>query len=281
MKIKIRQDDISSAEINDWHEMNDWIAELRDDSRAEPAGDSRAEPVGDGSPTPESAAVAPPADWFIASAETSACADMTARAGVAEVTARAGVAEMTACAGVAEMTACAGVTERAVIGDQLRIPIAWCEMGSCISHHGDPAALGEADIHARAILAGWRVDALDRLACPQCQQRSPAFRASCPVTLWDRDTAIASAHLMTAVMRNHRTAGSAARRPTGAIPAPQPAAIHHQPPDPGLHHEYRSRYDAARPADALNRSQHTIPAARFAEVCTRPDGPYTQATGAA
>ena len=42
MKIKIRQDDASSAEINDWHEMNDWIAELRDDSRAEPAGDSRA-----------------------------------------------------------------------------------------------------------------------------------------------------------------------------------------------------------------------------------------------
>ena len=243
MKIKIRQDDACSAEISDWHEMNDWIAELRDDSRAEPAGDSRAEPAGDGSPTPESAAVAPPADWLTASAETSACA------------------EMAACAGLAGVTACAGVTERAVIGDQLRIPIAWCEMGSCISHHGDPAALGEADIHARAILAGWRVDALGRLACPQCQQRSPGFRASCPVALWDRDTAIASAHLMTAAMRNHRTAGSAAGRATGAIPAPQPAAIHHQPPDPGLHHEYRSRYDAARPADALNRSQHTIPAA--------------------
>ena len=36
MKIKIRQDDACSAEISDWHEMNDWIAELRDDSRAEP-----------------------------------------------------------------------------------------------------------------------------------------------------------------------------------------------------------------------------------------------------
>ena len=238
MKIKIRHDDACSAEINDWHQMNDWIAELRDDSRAEPAGD--------GSPTPESAAVAPPADWFTASAETSACA---------------GLAEVTACAGLAGVTACAGVTERAVIGDQLRIPIAWCEMGSCISHHGDPAALGEADIHARAILAGWRVDALGRLACPQCQQRSPGFRASCPVALWDRDTAIASAHLMTAAMRNYCTAGRAAGRATGAIPAPQRAAIHDQLPDPGLHHEYRSRYDAARPADALNRSQHTIPAA--------------------
>ena len=171
MKIKIRQDDACSAEISDWHQMNDWIAELRDDSRAEAAGDSRAEaagdsraeaagdsraePAGDGSPTPESAAVAPPADWFTASAETSACA------------------EMTACAGLAEVTACAGVTERAVIGDQLRIPIAWCEMGSCISHHGDTAALGEADIHARAILAGWRVDALGRLACPSASSAAP------------------------------------------------------------------------------------------------------------
>src|SRR5512135_846361 len=108
MKIKIRHDDACSAEINDWHQMNDWIAELRDDSRAEPAGD--------GSPTPESAAVAPPPDWFTASAETTACA------GLAGVAACAGV---TACAGLAGVTACGGVTERAVIGDQLRRPIAW------------------------------------------------------------------------------------------------------------------------------------------------------------
>ena len=46
----------------------------------------------------------------------------------------------------------------------------WCEMGSCISWHADPAALGEADTRARAIAAGWRIDALGRLACPQCQQ---------------------------------------------------------------------------------------------------------------
>ena len=45
----------------------------------------------------------------------------------------------------------AGAAERAVIGDQLRMPVMWCEMGSCVSWHADPAALGEADARARAI----------------------------------------------------------------------------------------------------------------------------------
>ena len=82
---------------------------------------------------------------------------------------------------------------RAVIGDQLRMPIMWCEMGSCISWHSDPAALGEGDARARAISAGWRIDAFGRLACPRCQQTDPAFRASRPVVPWDRHTAIATA----------------------------------------------------------------------------------------
>ena len=51
----------------------------------------------------------------------------------------------------------------------------WCEMGSCISWYTDPAALGEADTRARAIGAGWRIDALGRLACPRCQQTDPLF----------------------------------------------------------------------------------------------------------
>src|SRR5262249_30567446 len=38
----------------------------------------------------------------------------------------------------------AGSTERALIGDELRIPVAWCELSPCISYHSDPAALGEA-----------------------------------------------------------------------------------------------------------------------------------------
>ena len=58
------------------------------------------------------------------------------------------------------------MTVRAVIGDQLRMPVMWCEMGSCISWHADPAALGEADTRARAIDAGRRIDAFGRLACP-------------------------------------------------------------------------------------------------------------------
>jgi hypothetical protein len=171
VKINIRRDDVSMPEMNDWLAMNDWIAKLRDDSRAEPAGD--------GGPKSETAAVAPPANRLNASAEASTGAEASA-----------------------EASAGAEITERAAIGDQLRIPIAWCEMGSCISHHTDPAALGEADIRARAISAGWRIDALGRLACPKCQQSGPGFRASHPVALWDRDTAITRASLMAAALRN-------------------------------------------------------------------------------
>ena len=69
----------------------------------------------------------------------------------------------------------------------------WCEMGSCISWHADPAALGEADTRARAINAGWRIDALGRLACPQCQQTDPGFWATSQVVRWDRHTAFARA----------------------------------------------------------------------------------------
>ena len=62
----------------------------------------------------------------------------------------------------------------------------WCEMGPCISWHADPAALGEADTRARAIAAGWRIDALGRLACPRCQQNDPRYRAARPVEPHDR-----------------------------------------------------------------------------------------------
>jgi hypothetical protein len=84
----------------------------------------------------------------------------------------------------------AGPEVRAVIGDQLRLPVMWCEMGSCISWHADPAALGEGDTRARAIGAGWCIDAFGRLACPRCQQTDPSFRACHPVVPWDRGTAM-------------------------------------------------------------------------------------------
>jgi hypothetical protein len=69
----------------------------------------------------------------------------------------------------------------------------WCEMGSCITWYADHAALGEADARARAIGAGWRIDALGRLACPRCQQTDPCFWASAPVVPWDRYAAMVRA----------------------------------------------------------------------------------------
>jgi hypothetical protein len=115
------------------------------------------------------------------------------------------------------------ITERAAIGDELRIPLAWCEMGSCISHFADQEALGEADIRARAIKAGWRVDALGRLACPQCQQGDSWFWTAHPVALWDRDTAVAMTTLLAVAVREI-TDGAAGVEP-GAIPGGKPAAV--------------------------------------------------------
>ena len=100
-----------------------------------------------------------------------------------------------------------GITERALIGDELRRPITWCEMDSCISWHADPAALGEADIRARAISAGWRVDAFGRLACPQCQQTDPGFRVSHSLVLWDRRAAITGASRMAETHSNGTAPG--------------------------------------------------------------------------
>ena len=151
MKIKIWPDDASMLQ------MDDWLAELRDDGRAEPSGHGGEAPASGEAPAP---------------AEQAASAE---------------------CAAPAEQAASAAATVRAVIGDQLRMPVMWCEMGSCISRHADPAALGEGDARARAIGAGWRIDAFGRLACPRCQQTDPGFRARRPIVLWDRHTAIARA----------------------------------------------------------------------------------------
>ena len=144
MKIKIRPDDPDMLQEPDWRQMNGWLAEIRDDDDARSAGDDHAQPAPGGNPRPEGAAEP------VATAEP----------------ARAEVPDGDA------------TTMRAVIGDELRMPIMWCEMGSCISWRTDPLALGEADARARAISAGWRIDALGRLACPQCQQTDPGFWAT-------------------------------------------------------------------------------------------------------
>lgn len=69
---------------------------------------------------------------------------------------------------------------RAIIGDELRIPVLWCEFGSCVNHCSDPGALGEQDLRHRALESGWRYDALGRLACPSCVQHDSAFWPTCP-----------------------------------------------------------------------------------------------------
>ncbi len=165
MKLKIRSDETSMLQ------MNDWLAELRDDGHAEPRDDGHAEPPADGRSEP-------PADDR---AESPAYGRAEPPSGGASLEAPT----------EPEPATPTGTTVRAVIGDHLRMPTMWCEMGSCVSRHADPAALGEGDARARAIAAGWRIDAFGRLACPRCQQTDPRFRAPGPVVQWDRHTAIA------------------------------------------------------------------------------------------
>ena len=64
---------------------------------------------------------------------------------------------------------------RAVIGDEIRIPFIWCEFGTCDATYTHPDALGELDLRARALAAGWRYDALGRRGCPDCAQHDPTF----------------------------------------------------------------------------------------------------------
>jgi hypothetical protein len=110
------------------------------------------------------------------------------------------------------------IPEPAPIGDELRIPTAWCEMDSCISHYAHPAALGEVDNRSRAIAAGWRIDALGRLACPKCQQ-GPWFWATQALARWDRGRAVAMATLMTAVVRADGNSAPGSGTGSAAIPA--------------------------------------------------------------
>jgi hypothetical protein len=95
------------------------------------------------------------------------------------------------------------ITEHCVIGDQIRVPAAWCDMAGCGSRFADPAALGEADNRARALTAGWGLDACGRLVCPACQQRHrrPAERE---MTAREPETEVRA------------PAGSPAGRPGGA-----------------------------------------------------------------
>jgi hypothetical protein len=202
MKLKARSDDASTLGEHGWSQMGDWLAQLRDDGRGEPPGDGHA--GADGADHPRSEALAQTDVRTEARDPAQADAGPQARAQAEADAGPQARAQAEADAGPqaraqAEADARGGATERAVIGDQLRMPVMWCEMGSCISWYTDPDALGEADTRARAIGAGWRIDALGRLACPGCQQTDPWFWASRPVVPWDRYMAIARAGRVAAV----------------------------------------------------------------------------------
>jgi hypothetical protein len=193
VKIKIRPDEASRLQKTGWFQVDAWLARFRDDGRAEPDSDGHAEPPGHGDPRPQ------------------------ARAGAAS----------------AEAAAPAEAPARAMIGDQLRMPVMWCELGSCISWYTHPAALGEADTRARAIAAGWRIDALGRLACPRCQQTDPGFWAARPVVPWDQYLAIARTARITA-WPGHGTVRNAAPGNSRDLGRTSPAS----PPEPGWHRRY-------------------------------------------
>ena len=53
MKIKIRPDDTSMVQDDDWLQMDGWLAGLRDDGRTDPAGDRHAQPARGSDPWPD------------------------------------------------------------------------------------------------------------------------------------------------------------------------------------------------------------------------------------
>ena len=112
MRLKVRPEDVNALE------MSDWLARLRDEVSAETGSDET-------------------------ELETVALPQQVTRPPVSTPT---GVPATPGSRPSHGATTAAGreQTVRAVIGDELHVPIAWCEMGSCISHYTDPAALGEA-----------------------------------------------------------------------------------------------------------------------------------------
>jgi hypothetical protein len=244
MKVKVQSDE-ASIRKDGWSQMGDWVAQLRDDSRGKPPGDGHA--GADGADEPWQAALAQ-ADVL---AEARARTEARARA---HADARAQAEARAAARARAQAEARAAATTRAVIGDELRMPIMWCEMGSCISWYADPETLGEADTRARAIGAGWRIDALGRLACPRCQQTDPRFWAACPVVPQDRYAAIAGT-ARAAARPADQTAGSAREtsRDLGRAASGYPPASR---AELEWHHDFRAGqvipdgWSAERPAGA-------------------------------
>jgi hypothetical protein len=179
----------------------DWLGELREDDRAEPTLG------GSGEPAAAPAVTAPP----VPAPPVPRVSD--------EDDPRQTDVDDPRQSDVDDPRKSDAITERAPIGDELRIPIAWCDMDACISYYDHPAALGEADIRTRAIAAGWRVDAVGRLACPQCQQSVPWFWTTQPVVVWDRSRAVTAAARMAATVRADATGSAGDTAEPGTIAA--------------------------------------------------------------
>jgi hypothetical protein len=214
--------------VTAWHDdvslrqTSEWLAELRDDPQADPpdTGSGPAEgATPPGQPAPPVRAAIPGQRRALGQATEAAWASAPEPAG-AGTPATGFPPPAGAAASVtsvpAPARAAAPVTARAAIGDELRRPMMWCEMPSCISYHADPSALGEADARVRAVHAGWRIDAVGRLVCPRCQQTT-SFWAPCPVVRWDRATALVMITL--AAVRASRAGGRQ-----------QQQACHHEQP---------------------------------------------------
>ena len=205
----------------------DWLAQLRNDGDADPLRD-----MGYAAPLDDDGDAQPRRDDGYATAAGAALAETESPASVQPLwnpgyTPAAGTAQPAGKSpGCARTSASVEITLPAVIGNELRRPVAWCEMGACISRYSDPQALGEADIRARAIAVGWRADVLGRLACPTCQQTDPRFWTARPVALWNAKQAVAIVALMAAGRRQDHSAGRDGRAAGEMIPAVQPALRH-------------------------------------------------------
>ena len=248
--------------VTTWHDdvslrqTNEWLAELRDDRQDEPPG-AGTRPAPEATPPgrpafPARAAIpdqrgafgqATDAPW--ASAPAPADAGARAIGFPAPAGATASVTSIPAPARAAAPVtsipaparAAAPVTARAAIGDELRRPIMWCEMASCINYHADPSALGEADARALAVRAGWRIDAVGRLACPQCQQTA-SFWTPRPVVPWDRATALVMTTLA-AVRAGWQAAGSSSSSSSSSSSRPGTMSSSHGYAMGGTHAQHR------------------------------------------
>jgi hypothetical protein len=159
-----------------------------------------------------------------------------------------------AAAPVAGLAGPVDLTEPAVIGDKLRAPGIWCELAPCISHHIDPAALGLADVRARAVAAGWCYDALGRFACPACQQTDTRFRGTQTVVRWERDAAITMAALMVAGWQEDQRGAARLSAETAVIPVLPDAVI-----PPGASQEAGPPARDARPASTAAPAPAPVP----------------------